>query len=61
MRYVVNISFIQNNSFLHKKIDSIVEPCKTLVEAKSFKSLIDDTVKNAVIYDKVKEKIVVWK
>jgi len=53
-RYVVNISF-------HRLYGSnIAEPMKTLKEAQTYKTLIDDTVKKACIVDRISGKVVEW-
>ena len=59
-RYVVNISFKQNISFMAKRIENIAEPVKTLKEAQEYKSLIDNTVSKACIVDRVTNKVVEW-
>ena len=59
-RYVVNISFKQDISFMAKRIENIAEPVKTLKEAKEYKSLIDNTVAKACIVDRVTNKVVEW-
>lgn len=59
-RYVVNISFKQDISFMAKRIENIAESVKTLREAQEYKSLIDDTVSKACIVDRVTNKVVEW-
>jgi len=59
-RYVVNISFKQDISFMSKRIENIAEPVKTLKEAQGYKSLIDNTVAKACIVDRVTNKVVEW-
>lgn len=59
-RYVVNISFKQDVSFMSKRIENIAEPVKTLKEAQEYKSLIDNTVAKACIVDRVTNKVVEW-
>ena len=59
-RYVVNISFKQDVSFMSKRIENIAEPAKTLKEAQEYKSLIDNTVAKACIVDRVTNKVVEW-
>ena len=59
-RYVVNISFKQDISFMTKQIENIAEPFKTLKEAQEYKSLIDNTVVKACIVDRVTNKVVEW-
>ena len=59
-RYVVNISFKQDISCMSKRIENITEPVKTLKEAQSYKSLIDNTVSKACIVDRVTNKVVEW-
>ena len=59
-RYVVNISFKQDISFMAKRIENIAEPVKTLKEAQEYKSLIDNTVERACIVDRVTNKVVEW-
>ena len=59
-RYVVNISFKQDVSFMSKRIENIVEPVKTLKEAQEYKSLIDNTVAKSCIVDRVTNKVVEW-
>ncbi len=55
MRYIINISFKWDN--LKRPPKNIVEPVKTLREAKSYDSIIDDTVDRALIKDTVTGKI----
>lgn len=59
-RYVVNISFKQDVSFMAKRIENIAEPVKTLKEAQEYKSLIDNTVAKACIVDRITNKVVEW-
>lgn len=59
-RYVVNISFKGFTEVGFKKVENIVEPVKTLKEAKEYKALVDDTVAKACIVDKVTGKVVEW-
>ena len=59
-RYVVNISFKQDISFMAKRIENIAEPVKTLKEAQGYKSLIDNTVAKACVVDRVTNKVVEW-
>jgi len=49
-RYTINISF---NSERFETISNIVEKVKTMKEAMSYKELIDETVKKALIKDNV--------
>ena len=56
-RYVVNISFKQS---MFQRVENIAEPFKTLKEAQSYKSLIDDTVLKACVVDKITGKVVEW-
>jgi hypothetical protein len=60
LRYVVNISFKDFTSTGCKAVDNIAEPVKTLKEAQSYKTLIDDTVARACVVDKVTGKVVEW-
>lgn len=55
MRYIVNISF---KTEMFEECDNIVEQVKTLKEAMSYKSLVDKTVKKALIKDKVTNKVI---
>ena len=55
-RYIVNISFKVNEFF--EKPSNIVEKVKTLKEAMSFESLIDNTVDKALVKDTVTGKII---
>lgn len=57
MRYLVRIEFKEKEYSL-KPIAPIVEQVKTLREALSFESIIDDTVKSASVTDKVTNRIV---
>lgn len=58
MRYKLNISFKQSFSLGEKRTETILEPFKTLKEAKEMgKSLIDQTVRKAIIIDSVTQKI----
>jgi len=59
-RYVVDISFKQDISFMAKRIENIAEPVKTLKEAQGYKSLIDNTVAKACIVDRVTNKVIEW-
>lgn len=52
MRYIINISFKAYG------VDNIVEKVKTLVEAKSYESIIDDTVSRALIKDNVTNNVI---
>jgi hypothetical protein len=56
-RYVVNISFHQKTI---KRTENIAQPVKSLKEAREYKSLIDDTVREALIFDKASQKVVEW-
>ena len=56
-RYVVNISFKLS---MFQKVENIAETFKTLKEAQSYKSLIDDTVLKACIVDKITGKVAEW-
>ena len=53
-RYVIHISFVGDSS--EKSL--IKQPCATLVEAKEYESIIDDTVKEAFISDCVTGSVV---
>jgi len=55
MRYIVNISF---NTKMFETSNNIVEPIKTLKEAMTYKDLIDETVKKALIKDTVTGKVI---
>ena len=57
-RYVVSISFKQDVSFLAKRTHPIEERFKTLKEAQEYKSIVDNTVQTAFIYDVVTNKII---
>jgi len=59
-RYVVDISFKQDISFMAKRIENIAEPVKTLKESQGYKSLIDNTVAKACIVDRVTNKVIEW-
>lgn len=50
-RYIINISF-KTNHFLRSE-NTLVDSVKTLREAKSYESIIDDTVDKAFIRDMV--------
>lgn len=49
-RYTINISF---KTEMFETVSNIVEKVKTLKEAMSYKDLIDETVKKALIKDNV--------
>jgi hypothetical protein len=53
-RYTINISF---NTEMFEESSNIVEKVKTLKEAMSYKDLIDNTVKKALVKDNVTGKI----
>ncbi|WP_372937550.1 hypothetical protein [Seonamhaeicola sp.] len=55
LRYTVNVSFKKQ---IDKKVDVLFEGCKTLKEAISYKSLIDETVDKFIIRDRVSGKII---
>ena len=59
-RYIVNISFKQDELFASKRIENIAERVKTLSEARKYKSLIDDTVEKACVVDRVTNKVIEW-
>lgn len=59
-RYTVNISFKQGLSLLGKRTENISEPVKTLKQAREYKSILDNTVKKACIFDMVTNKVVEW-
>jgi len=62
MRYAVIISFVPPANILDKRTEAITETVKTLKEAQKYKSLIDDTVAEARVFDRVTCKIVEkWK
>jgi len=54
-RYTINISFKRE---MFDDGSNIVEKVKTLKEAMSYKELIDDTVKKALIKDNVTNKVI---
>ena len=54
-RYTINISF---NRCISDNGSNIVEDVKTLTEAMSYKSIIDNTVKKALIKDNVTGKVI---
>jgi len=49
-RYTINISFVCER---FETVSNIVEKVKTMKEAMSYKELIDETVKKALIKDNV--------
>ena len=53
-RYTINISF---NSERFETTSNIVEKVKTMKEAMSYKELIDETVKKALIKDNVTGRV----
>ena len=57
-RYVVNISFKNDGPMFSKSTQNVVEPVKTLKEAQSYKILLDDTVKKAIVIDRVTGKVI---
>lgn len=57
-RYRVQILFKNSNSMFFARIWDINEPIKTLKEAISYKSLIDDSVESARIVDIVTNNVV---
>ena len=60
LRYLVQIKF--NSRELYCSTWDIYEPVKTLIEAQSYKSMIDDTVQRARVVDTVTDKVVeIWK
>lgn len=52
-RYIINISF-------KGETKNICEKVKTMKEAESYKSLIDDTVNKACLIDNASKKIIQW-
>lgn len=57
LRYLVQIEFKKEYEFLVKTWD-INEPVKTIVEARSYKSMIDDSVRKARVVDSLTDKVV---
>jgi hypothetical protein len=59
-RYKIFIKFKQEYGYVGRpaRVEPIIEFVKTLKEAKTYKSLIDSTVKEAHIIDMVTNKIV---
>ena len=54
-RYTINISF---KTEIFETVSNIVEKVKTLKEAMSYKDLIDETVKKALIKDNVTGRVI---
>ena len=54
-RYTINISF---KTEMFETVSNIVEKEKTLKEAMSYKDLIDETVKKALIKDNVTGRVI---
>lgn len=60
LRYLVQIQFKKEHDFKVRLWD-INEPVKDIIEARSYKSMIDDTVRKARVIDSLTEKIVeIW-
>lgn len=60
-RYIIQMRFIGNNNFPIRFWD-IHEPVKTLSEARTYKSMVDNTVRTARIVDTIKDSVVEqWK
>jgi len=54
-RYTLNISFVRKR---FETVPNIVEKIKTLKEAMTFETLIDETVDKALIKDNVTGKVI---
>lgn len=57
LRYIVQIQFKREYDLLVELWD-IYEPVKDILEARSFKSMIDDSVKKARVVDSLTDKVV---
>ena len=57
LRYIVQIQFKRKYDLLAELWD-IYEPVKDILEARSFKSMIDDSVKKARVVDSLTDKVV---
>ena len=57
LRYLVQIQFKKEYEFLVKTWD-ICEPVKDILEARSYKSMIDDSVRKARVVDSLTDKVV---
>lgn len=56
LRYTINISFV----FPATNYSNIVEKVATLKEAKSYESILDETVKECCIIDNISGKVCLW-
>ena len=57
LRYIVQIQFKRKYDLLVELWD-IYEPVKDIIEARSYKSMIDDSVREARVVDTLTDKVV---
>lgn len=57
LRYIIQIQFKKEYEFFVRTWD-ICEPVKDILEARSYKSMIDDSVKKARVVDSLTDKVV---
>ena len=58
LRYLVQIQFKKGQYDFQVSLWDINEPVKSIVEARSFKSMIDGSVKKARVVDSLTDKVV---